>query len=536
MNNRSVLDILEQVKEKRSLRLSLLKCKTREETLIRALSLAREKLKVQSASIFLFNKVGLLERIHIESVDSKGRNIREEDWGQETYAIGESITGKVVEIQDKGFYGTPKIINFPIQEKLDKSTKNKLQLYSKRLGKVKCIASFPLDGQNRTYGVLEIVNKLPNPELSSSISEVQEKNINRIQEEDIKFLADFSTYVSSCISNAKHEERNKLLSILGQTLVKARITDGLNKTLNSVLKHLVSSRTSFEACILRVVDDGLLKVAAEAGDERINLALRNNGERIIGEGFAGKTFAEKKARHFLIGEKELKKFKNEVWIRENQLKSFGCFPLVVEGRVVGTLSIFTGYEYTFHESAITFIEAVTSIFASFVYKEQLETWKRTLQKLKLMDVPESDPGPIKLRELINARHFVDLAIGLSKEDSGDRLSKEDSANPSVTKTTTSTVTLNNIESYKEYRKNPTWVNDNKGKFVAFVDSKWLRSSKDGSEESRKAILYWLAKSFPDQQRFLTKVESDIDSEIIDMPMSSSFDGFQDDYSFDEFQE
>ncbi|MEM7063410.1 MAG: hypothetical protein AAF572_09630, partial [Cyanobacteria bacterium P01_B01_bin.77] len=180
MNNQSVLDVLEQVEIKRNLRLSLLKCKTRQETLLRALNLAREKLKVQSASIFLFNKVGLLERIHIDSVNSKGEKIEEETWLREAYKIGEGITGEVLPFQGKEFYGAPKIINFPIQDQLDESTKSKLKLYSEQLGEVKCIASFPLDGQNRTYGVLEIVNKISYPETNNNTPATQERYVNSI--------------------------------------------------------------------------------------------------------------------------------------------------------------------------------------------------------------------------------------------------------------------------------------------------------------------------------------------------------------------
>ncbi|MEM7067089.1 MAG: GAF domain-containing protein, partial [Cyanobacteria bacterium P01_B01_bin.77] len=334
----------------------------------------------------------------------------------------------------------------------------------------------------------------------------------------IKSLTDFSNHLSYCISKAKYEEQNKLLALLYQTLIETPVTDSLNNTLNSVLKHLVSPKTSFEACILRIIDRDLLKVAAAAGDERISLASRNNGPRIVGEGFAGKTFTEEKAKFFLIGEQELKRFKNEVWIRENELKSFGCFPLIVEGRIVGTLSIFAGYEYTFHESAITFIEAVTSILASFVYKEKLEIWKRAIQKFDFMAVFKSEPGLIKLKELLNAQHLVDSVVGFTESDSEAHITRN------IVEPAQRT---NNIESYKEYREITEWVNDNRGKFVAFVDGKWIRSSKDGSKESRREIIDWLAKSFPDQQRFVTKVESDIDSEVIEIPMSSYFDGFQD---------
>ncbi|MEL7005514.1 MAG: GAF domain-containing protein, partial [Bacteroidota bacterium] len=234
---------------KRKLRLALLRYKSVDEVLSEGLKICRQELSAQSVSVFLFNKVGLLERKSICSIDSSGRELDANVWDKEVYRPGQGFLRDVVPALEGTPYGSPKIVNaLAINHEV---SQEKIRLYSKILGKVESIIFFPLDGRNRTYGIIEVINKVrPLSEDSSDNSESMD--FVSFQERDIDFLADFSTYVSTAISNSKHVGQIKLLAKLGQNLVKARVTDGLSKTLNLALQNLVSSKTSFEACILRV--------------------------------------------------------------------------------------------------------------------------------------------------------------------------------------------------------------------------------------------------------------------------------------------
>lgn len=81
----------------------------------------------------------------------------------------------------------------------------------------------------------------------------------------------------------------------------------------------------------------------------------------------------------------------------------------------------------------------------------------------------------------------------------------------------------NIEEYEKLKLDPDWFEENQGKYVAFVDGKWVKSSNNNTDESREVLLNWLInkKEYSEKKRFFTKVE--IDDEIIDEPSSLWFD-------------
>jgi signal transduction histidine kinase len=79
-------------------------------------------------------------------------------------------------------------------------------------------------------------------------------------------------------------------------------------------------------------------------------------------------------------EKEVHRFNNKEWIMQNHLGSFACIPLVNENEVVGTISIFSGYNYTFHPSIINLLKSLASLIASFVHREISSEELRKLEK------------------------------------------------------------------------------------------------------------------------------------------------------------
>lgn len=401
MATTSALEAVNAGEIQRKIRVSLLKCKTKRDLLLKASQIAREQLNVQSVSIYLFNKIGLLERVVINSLDSKGNIIEEDLWESEAYEADATFMGKVVASEEGELYGTPQIINFPTESHLSPSSHEKISRYSKMLGSVNCLAAFPLDGQNRTYGVLEVVNKL-----STSQPLITAKD--SFQEEDVDILTSLANHIATGISNVKRIERAQLLERINQKLVKAPDIEGFSNTLDSVLEELVSDETSFEACVLRVVYQDRLKVRARAKAERIDFRLRDDGDRIVGEGFAGKTFKSGKSIGFLIGEPEIAGFKNEAWIRSNDLKSFRCFPLKLDHKTVGTLSVFVGYEYIFHDDAIEFLEQVTPVIAAFIHNSMMTELINSLNRqLEGKGENESVAAYENYYNLSHERHTLD---------------------------------------------------------------------------------------------------------------------------------
>jgi GAF domain-containing protein len=118
---------------------------------------------------------------------------------------------------------------------------------------------------------------------------------------------------------------------------------------------------------LRIRDDKTknLKVKAiEASDPRL-LEGRKDDDREFGKGFVWK--AVENREEIIVPEinEKIDCFINKEWIKKQEFKTYACFPLVTKKDVFGTLSLFVGYKYNFHESCQTFMKNVTSQLASF---------------------------------------------------------------------------------------------------------------------------------------------------------------------------
>ena len=88
----------------------------------------------------------------------------------------------------------------------------------------------------------------------------------------------------------------------------------------------------------------------------------------------------------------------------------------------------------------------------------------------------------------------------------------------------------NFAKYRELKSNPSWLKENQGKYVAFAEGELLKISTEDTSQSGEALLKWLIESekFHDKKRFFTQVTEDstsITTEIIDEPISFSFDHF-----------
>jgi transcriptional regulator with GAF, ATPase, and Fis domain len=167
-----------------------------------------------------------------------------------------------------------------------------------------------------------------------------------------------------------------LLSDASKTLITSP-SDDLNakESCEKVLLRLVSKDTSFKAAILRVIqpNDKLEVFAKEKdGESEISWEGRLDDDREPGSGFCAEAFDTKQPKIVMINETTIAQFLNRKWIERNKFKSFGCVPILSNDKPLGTLSLFSSYDYNFYDSSLDLLEMIASYMASFIYRKKQE--------------------------------------------------------------------------------------------------------------------------------------------------------------------
>ncbi|MDJ0795392.1 MAG: GAF domain-containing protein [Calothrix sp. MO_167.B12] len=376
----------------------------------KALRIVCDRLNCQTASIFLclFSKDGYLHRQKIVGVDAKGHEIDDKWFEDEKYKPGENFAGQAA-LPDEDGFGKPHSANDLSEIPLDTKSKKK---YSEKLGGIYAAIAVPLDGQHKTYGVLEIINKV-DPDTKKTM-----KNSGFSQEE-IHWLSTIGSSIASAISNLRKKLQVKLLGDLSDALVGpcSNLSD-IQNAYRTVVTRLISENTAFEVCILRVKNENnFLKVEDKAKVDRIRWDKRSDELRGNESSFVGKAVTTKKPVTVTgINNQNIKEFKNQDWIKLNQFKSFGCFPLIYKAEVVGTLSLYTGYEYDFHPGCQEFLQRVASLTAAFIGRvKELEAVDRALQKLDDCPVQSTDLSKLPEEELRHQLYTTQKSCSDSKQ-------------------------------------------------------------------------------------------------------------------------
>ena len=343
--------------------------KSKQEIIQNALKIVCEQMNAQSAAIFLFSKDGVLERAGIHGID-KDLNPLTDDWfPDEKYEIGESFTGKAAQPKSGSKYGKIQYTSALGNEAL-KGENN--QTYSQKLGSLKCSIAIPLNGRNKTYGVLRVVNKIARDSATDSLSLIDSK----FSEKDVDLLLLLAVYVGNVLSNFRRDIQTEIFKYLSHLLIQPYPSQPsiLKGVYQEIVDLLVKNpETAFKACILRSKNDTskLLDVEVTSLAEGVSDSRDDESRSIVDDEILWLVVFEHKPL-VLQGsqvESEIRKFKNRKWIEENNLQSFGCFPLIVkEDDLCGTLSFYAGYNYEFHPDSIDFLQSIADLLASFMMR------------------------------------------------------------------------------------------------------------------------------------------------------------------------
>ena len=320
----------------------------------------KERLSCQIVSIFLFSKDGFLERYEICGVGENGIAIEDSWLSSEKYEPGESFSGIAA-------YGTPYGEPYWSNNLDDEIGKLKYgQDYIERLGFLSCGISVPLNGTRRTFGTIEVINRL-NPDTGKPDSRLT------YSESDICWLTIVGAHVAAAISRLRKKDEDKIFATISRVLADPELEElPVHTTEESVYKlianNLVDYLMPYKACIVRLTFDGKSLFVTDKshsdGDE-IGWNYRIDEPRFIGEKIVGKVFQSGKHEIVENISKREGEFTNIQWIRDQNLKSFVCFPLKILGKVIGTISLFTGYVHEFSDSDLEFLENVSFLLAAF---------------------------------------------------------------------------------------------------------------------------------------------------------------------------
>jgi GAF domain-containing protein len=362
------LNWLEEVK---SIKKELMPFREDKEGLIQvSLRIVRRKLSSQVASIYLFSKEGYLYRAGIDGVDSEGNPI--ENWFEdEHYRVGDAHEGFIAEAAKPDPEDKLGRSQFPDSFSEEQLSRKSWEKYSRKLGRLNCGISIPLDGRNRTYGVLAIMNK---------VDERTGKPLNSctFSMSEYFWLSEISSLIATAISNFRRGLQDKFENDLAKLLVGSSFQQEQKEAVyQQVVQRLTSENTAFKACVLRIKNEkGELEVSKEyifaSNEEERKKLLKDRVKEVIKPGTGGTPgWVAQRLKHktFPIDESNIGDFfVNEEWVRKNQFKSYGCFPLIAGDKLVGTLSLYVAYNYDFHPSCIDFLERLTTLLASFILR------------------------------------------------------------------------------------------------------------------------------------------------------------------------
>jgi signal transduction histidine kinase len=337
-----------------------MQCHSIDEVVREALKQVSNKLNVQVASIFLFSKNGAIKRIGIKGIDRDGNPLDNTWFPDEKYEPGASFSGKAIpNSESKSGFGEPQWSNNLLTDfVMDEKTKD---LYLEKLGDLRGGISVPLNGRYRTFGTLEVLNKIDKSEFSS---------------DDVYWLTIIGTSVANFISDFRRRKELDVFTEMTQKLIAVEATErnfDLQEVYDFVVKKITEDYTPYKACILRIANENEdLEFKARHGTQDISWQeQRLDVPKKAGSGIVTEVYKTQEPIFIEDVNSNLEKFHNKKWIKLNNLKSYTCIPLLVMGKVFGTISVFIGYRHKFSTNHEYFLKNIAFLTAAIVARVRL---------------------------------------------------------------------------------------------------------------------------------------------------------------------
>ena len=353
------------------IRNALRNCQSIEEIVEAVLEKVRHRLDSQVACFYLFKKNGFIERVGIHGVDKNGHPI-ENDWlREEKYKPGEGFSGKLVppsgeENGNGDLCLSDNSINDP------NFTLKFAEKYVDKLGRLEQAISVPLNGLNQTYGTLVVLNK---------------NNHNKFTLDDENYLMLIGSVASIFISDIRRKHKQHIYNKILQSIFSAEVNQtsvNLQKIYEFLAESLISPITSYKVCIIRQANEqGDFEVMVEKGTEDIDWTNRNKSPvKKNAQTTISRSRNNKEALYEDITREAIEQghFDNSDWIRDNNLKSLACLPLIANGEMVGNITVYTAYKHIFFQDDRDFLENIAFVTASIIATDRIKKSLRVIQR------------------------------------------------------------------------------------------------------------------------------------------------------------
>jgi signal transduction histidine kinase len=254
-------------------------------------------------------------------------------------------------------YGRPSIA---APHQIDPSDPLRLP-FEAAVGKLGRLIRLPLNGSSQTFGILE----------AACVWQMCDAGRADPDTGIFNCLALVAATLASAITTWRARNESLVLTDVVQTLAGAEMLadagiEHIQNAFGGALSALLNRLSEYRAAVLRIaVNAGSVDIFAKAKDSTLSWEGWKDLELRDGQYLAGKVFASGELRTVPRIEDEPGLFANYEWVCKSDLRSCACFPLTIQGRTVGTLTIYTGFYYTFSQLDNSLLVTLADVFALY---------------------------------------------------------------------------------------------------------------------------------------------------------------------------
>ena len=338
----------------------------------------QEELRAQLCSVFLIDQDGNLKCEGFYGFDSSGNQLQSDLLKNEECSLDDvksilvkavSPTGKRLSGGEKNIYGRPIVINSRdhIVSNIFNIAGNQLNEIMRKCGETYSACFMPINGSNRSYGVIRIINKVDDDNRVSLYG--------KFTEGDTYLMSLFAANLASDLKRAKSADQVKLILFLQHFALHSckrpkRLDQNIetyHEIFNFVVKYLTSTDFScVKSAHLRVHRNGELdEIASWTNREK---GKKDKSARSVDEhpdSIVAKVY--KDCRDLILynytQHKYFKRSINKAWITENKFRDFLCVALKVNEDCLGTISYFTGQHQILAKEDYRFLRTISNLLA-----------------------------------------------------------------------------------------------------------------------------------------------------------------------------
>lgn len=374
-------------------------------------SLALKHTNAQAASVFLFDQVGRLTRTTLVGWDKDGNAISNDSIRPESHYPGQSFTGQVATLREGAFFGEAQWSN-AVERRRDVSVREE---YSEVLGGLRAAVSIPLNGNHRTFGALEAVNKTGT-----------EESFNF---EDAHWLSLIANELALAISHARRMSRSAVLHQLAEAVVSMFLSTTEEESVyRNVARNLTRPPLPYRVCIIRLRrNSDLVSVAAESCE--VSMAGRDESPIESSHALADVLQARERVYIESIHDSRLAEeyLLNRQWALDNGLVSYACLPLVVDKEIQGAISFYFGFRYCIDNDEWEFFESLARFLAAFCNGRRVLRDVEEMVRQDALDAAmaeyDGDPDKHTFAEFLNGT--LTVLNGLDGENLGSAAGKKE---------------------------------------------------------------------------------------------------------------